>query len=150
MDYYTLKTIHILSATLMIGTGLGSAFYLFVSYKTKQFSTVKDILNIVIIADLFFTTPSVITQLVTGLLLVDYLHINNTLWYVVVLSMSFGVLVLWLFAVRIQYQLQKIGKIHTKIPAIFHRKIKIWVYLGIPSFVLSIYLYYLMIFKPFI
>ena len=27
--YFTIKTLHILSATLMVGTGFGSAFYLF-------------------------------------------------------------------------------------------------------------------------
>ena len=29
MDYLIVKTLHILSATILVGTGFGSAFYLF-------------------------------------------------------------------------------------------------------------------------
>lgn len=149
MDYLTLKIIHILSATIMIGTGLGSAFYLFVSYKTALFTTVKDVLKIVIIADLIFTTPSVIVQLVTGLMLADRLNLTNTRWYWVVLSISFLVLVLWLGAVVIQYRLKRIIIDKKSLPALFDKLMSIWFYLGVPSFGLAIFLYYLMIYKPF-
>jgi len=150
MSYNLLKIIHILSATLMIGTGLGSAFYLYVTYKTSSFVTVKEVLKIVIIADLIFTTPSVITQLITGLLLSDKLHLTETSWYIMVLSVSLVVLVLWLIAVYIQYQLKKTIENKTTLPKYFNKLMSIWFYLGIPSFVLSVYLYYLMIYKPFI
>ena len=45
MSYQLIKLIHILSASLMIGTGLGSAFYLYFTYKKSQFSTVRDVLT---------------------------------------------------------------------------------------------------------
>ena len=81
MSYQLLKLIHILSATLMIGTGLGSAFYVYFTYKKSQFSTVKDVLKFVIIADMAFTTPSVIIQLITGVMLSNMLGLTYTNWF---------------------------------------------------------------------
>jgi len=81
MSYHLLKLIHILSATLMIGTGLGSVFYLYFTYKNAQFSTVKEVLNLVFIADMIFTTPSVIVQLITGILLSNRMGLTYTNWF---------------------------------------------------------------------
>lgn len=150
ISYQTLKLIHILSATIMIGTGLGSAFYLYATYKTALFTTVKEVLKIVIIADLIFTTPSVIVQLITGLMLSQKLNLLQTDWFWIVLSISFIVLILWLGAVYIQYKLKRIINDKDSLPTQFNSLMKIWFYLGIPSFLLAMYLYYLMIYKPFI
>ena len=149
MSYHLLKIIHILSATVMIGTGAGSAFYLFVTYKKSQFSTVKDVLKFVIIADLIFTTPSVITQLITGLMLSNILGLTGTDWYWIVLSIGFVVLILWLIAAYIQVKMKKLIEYKTELPPKFHRFMTVWFYLGVLSFAAAIYLYYLMIYKTF-
>ena len=149
MDYHLLKIIHILSATVMIGTGAGSAFYLYITYKKSQFSTVRDVLKFVIIADMIFTTPSVITQLITGLMLSDILGFTGTVWYWVVLSIGFVILILWLIAAFIQVKMKKLIEDKTELPPQFHRLMNAWFYLGIPSFLGAIYLYYLMIYKTF-
>ncbi len=150
MSYHLLKLIHILSATLMIGTGLGSAFYLYFTYKKAQFSTVKEVLNLVIVADMIFTTPSVIIQLITGILLSNMLGLTYTNWFWVVLSVSFIVLILWVRAAFIQVELKKLVKNKTELPVKFHRLMKVWFYLGIPSFIGAVFLYYLMVYKAFI
>ncbi len=150
MSYQLLKLIHILSATLMIGTGLGSAFYLFFTYKKSQFSTVKDVLKFVIIADMIFTTPSVIIQLITGVMLSNILGLTYTDWFWVVLSVSFIVLVLWVRAAFIQVKLKKLIENKTELPPKFHQLMKGWFYLGIPSFLGALYLYYLMVYKTFL
>lgn len=149
MSYHLLKIIHILSATIMIGTGLGSAFYLYVTYKTARFTTVKEVLKIVIIADLIFTTPSVIIQLVTGLLLSDMLNLMQTDWFWVVIWVSLGVLIAWLGAVYIQYKLKRTITNENSLPKLFKTLMKIWFYLGVLSFLMALFLYYLMIYKPF-
>jgi len=150
MDYQILKLIHILSATIMIGTGLGSAFYLYYTYKKASFITLKEVLKIVIIADLIFTTPSVIIQLVTGLMLSDVLNLYQTVWFRIVLIISFFVLVLWLGAVVVQYKLKRIISKQDRLNKQYDKLMKVWFYLGIPSFILAMYLYYLMIFKPYL
>ncbi len=150
MSYQLLKLIHIVSATLMIGTGLGSAFYLFLTYKRSSVTTVKEVLKLVILADTIFTTPSVIIQLITGVLLSNLMGLTYSNWFWVVFSVSFIVLVLWLRAAFIQLKLKKILEKENEIPEQFHRLMKIWFYLGIPSFLGSVFIYYLMVYKPFI
>ena len=150
MNYQLLKIIHIISATIMIGLGSGSAFYLYYSYKKFQVSTIKDVLNGVILADTIFTSPSVIIQLITGLMLSNKLNLDYTKWYWAVLSVSFVILILWLRAVFIQLKLKKVLKNNNELPPQFHKLMKQWFYLGLPSFLGSIYLYYLMIYKPFL
>ena len=134
----------------MIGTGLGSAFYLYFTYKKSQFSTVKDVLKFVIIADMVFTTPSVIIQFITGLMLSNILGLTYTNWFWVVISVSFIVLILWVRATFIQVKLKKLIVHTTELPPKFHQLMKAWFYLGIPSFLGAVYLYYLMVYKVFL
>lgn len=150
MDYFFLKIIHIISATLMIGTGLGSAFYLYFTYKNSSPETIKDVLKLVIKADTIFTTPSVLVQLITGILLSNQMNLTFTYWFWVVCSVSLVILVLWVRAALIQLKLRKILERDEYISDEFHQKMKIWFYLGIPSFLGSIYIYYLMVYKPFV
>ncbi len=134
----------------MIGTGLGSAFYLYLTYKKSPFSTVKDVLNFVIIADLIFTTPSVIIQLITGIMLSQIMGLTYTKWFWVVLAVSFLVVVLWIRAAFIQVKLKKLIENQHELPPKFHQLMKAWFYLGIPSFLGAMYLYYLMVYKAFL
>ena len=151
MDSYPfLKLIHILSATLMIGTGLGSAFYLFFTYKKLHFESLQNVLKLVIKADLIFTTPSVIIQVVTGIMLSNMLRLTYTNWFWVALSASLLMIVLWVRAAFVQVTLKKLLEKEKTISKRFHRGMKIWFYLGVPSFFLALYLYYLMVYKPFV
>lgn len=150
MSYELLKLIHILSATAMIGTGLGSAFYLFLTYKRSPVATVKEVLKLVILADSIFTIPSVIIQFITGILLSDLMGLTYTNWFWVVLSVGFIVLVMWIRAAFIQYKLKKLLDVENELTPRFHRLMKLWFYLGIPAFTGALYLYYLMVYKDFL
>ena len=150
MDYHILKLIHIVSATLMIGAGIGSAFYLFLSYKRFQVSTLKDVLKLVVLADSVFTAPSVVIQFITGLMLSDLLNLTSTDWFWLVLAVSGVVLVMWLRAAFLQIKLRKMLERQNEITPEFDRLMKVWFYLGIPSFLGALYLYYLMVYKPFV
>ncbi len=150
MSYQLIKTIHILSATIMIGTGLGSAFYLFLTYKRTGIGTISDVVKLVILADTLFTFPSVVIQLVTGLMLSEILGLTYSRWFWVVIGVSLLVLLTWLKAVVIQLRLRKILKETGELTPEYHRLMSWWFYLGIPSFLASMFLYYLMIYKPFL
>ena len=150
MNYQLLKLIHILSATLMIGTGLGSAFYLFFTYKKAKASTVKEVLKLVVLADSIFTLPSVIVQLITGIFLSNMMNMMFTKWFWIVIIVSVIVLVLWVIAVFIQYKLKRLLDEKEEITSQFHGLMKQWYYLGVFSFSGSIFLYYLMVYKPFL
>jgi len=149
MDYHILKLIHIVSATLMIGAGIGSAFYLFLSYKRYEASTLKDVLKLVVLADSVFTAPSVVIQFITGLILSEMLNLTSTDWFWLVLGVSGVVLVMWLRAAFLQIKLRKMLERDNEVTAEFHHLMKVWFYLGVPSFLGALYLYYLMVYKPF-
>ena len=149
VSYQLLKIIHILSATIMIGTGLGSAFYLFLTYKRGGINTITDVVKLVVLADTIFTFPSVVIQLVTGVMLSNMLGFTYSRWFWVVIGVSFLVLVTWLKAVVIQLRLKKILKEKGELTQEYHRLMSLWFYLGVPSFLASMFLYYLMIYKPF-
>ena len=134
----------------MIGTGLGSAFYLFLTYKRTQVSTVKDVLKLVVLADKIFTAPSIIVQLTTGIMLSNLLGMTYTKWFWIVISVSSIVFILWGRAAFIQLKLRKILDQENQISKKFHNLMKIWFYLGVPSFLASVFLYYMMVYKAFL
>lgn len=66
MIYLWLKYIHIISATLIFGAGLGSAFYMFRAHLSKDEKAIAFAAKNVVIADWAFTTPAIIIQPLTG------------------------------------------------------------------------------------
>ncbi len=66
MEYLVLKWVHILSATLLFGTGLGSAFYKLMTDQTGNLEAIAQTNRTVVLADWLFTTPTVILQPITG------------------------------------------------------------------------------------
>ena len=70
MEYYFVtKWLHILSATLMFGTGFGTAFYMFVTNRSGNVQAISVVSQWVVRADWWFTTPSIIFQPISGLLM---------------------------------------------------------------------------------
>lgn len=148
MTYSILKLIHIISATIMFGTGLGSAFYLFYSWKYLKLSTVKDVLNIVIFADYIFTTLSVILQLVTGIWLSSLMGLLTSGWFLIVIIFSVLVFALWIRAVFLQLQMRKALRDADTFTDKFQRQMKEWIFLGVPAFIGTLIIFYLMVFRP--
>jgi len=70
MEFLILKWVHILSATVLFGTGIGSAFFVFRANRLKDINAIAFALRQVVIADWIFTTPAGIVQLASGIWLV--------------------------------------------------------------------------------
>ena len=68
--YSWLKLIHILSATVLFGTGLGTAFQMWMADRTGDVRAIAAVARNVVIADYVFTTPAVVIQPVTGIALI--------------------------------------------------------------------------------
>ena len=62
MDYIIVKWLHILSSTVLFGTGLGSAFYLFTANRGGDVAHIYFAARQVVIADWLFTSPAVVVQ----------------------------------------------------------------------------------------
>ena len=107
MDYLFLKWLHILSSTVLFGTGIGSAFYLLVATLRRDARTVAAIGGFVVVADWLFTATTAVLQPLTGWLMVRAAGMPwNQPW----LQWSVGLYLLaiacWLPVVRLQYRLR--------------------------------------------
>ncbi|MCW8932811.1 MAG: DUF2269 domain-containing protein [Gammaproteobacteria bacterium] len=150
MMYLTVKLIHIISATLLFGTGLGSAFYMLMAYRSGNMNVMAETNRIVVIADFCFTTPTVILQLVTGLYLLNYFGISWTsTWSLSVLSLYVFVGACWLPVVWLQIWLRNRAKQLGSPDTQYQFYMKIWMILGFMAFPAVLILYALMVFKPF-
>jgi uncharacterized membrane protein len=65
--YLLVKWLHIVSSVLLVGTGFGSAFYLFFANRSASLEARAVVARLVVRADLWFTTPAVLVQPATGL-----------------------------------------------------------------------------------
>ena len=132
--YLWLKLIHILSATLILGTGLGTAFFMFRAYLSQNTEAMKVTTQSVVLADWIFTTPAIVTQLITGLWLTSKLGISyGSAWFVSVIGIFVFIGLCWLPVVYIQIRIREIisngGTIED-----YRDLMMVWMGLGCASF----------------
>jgi uncharacterized membrane protein len=148
MSYLTLKLIHILSATLLLGTGMGIAFFMFMAVRTGNLEHIRRTARHVVLADWLFTTPAVITQLATGIALMKILGYSfSSAWFYWVIGLFILVGACWIPVVFIQIKLRNLAQAEL-LPEQFRKLFTIWIYLGIPAFISVLAIFYLMVFKP--
>lgn len=151
-NYLLLKYLHILCAFVLAGTGAGIAFFMLMASRTKNISVIASTARTVVIADWIFTTPAVIGQLITGVLLMQHLHYGFTApWFMTVASLFIFIGCCWVPVVFIQYQLKKLAIEAEKTGLLsdaFYRAMKYWVALGVPAFTGILIMLWLMVFKP--
>ncbi len=153
MLYLTLKTIHIISATLLFGTGLGSAYYMLRAHLTNNPQVIAATARHVVFADWIFTTTSVIVQPLTGFWMIalgQWSYMQVWIWLSLVLYIIAGIC--WLPVVWLQIQIRSMAenavKNNTKLPDLYYRYMTIWLILGWPAFFAIIIVFFLMVFKP--
>ena len=154
MEYYLiLKLIHILAAVVVTGTGAGIAFFMFMANRSNNPQAIYITAKHVILGDWIFTTPAVITQIITGILLMNiqgYSFLAPWFYWVVGLFAFIGIC--WLPVLRIQYKLRELAKISVdsnQVRPEFKTLMRTWTLLGIPAFIAILAIFWLMVFKPF-
>lgn len=153
MEYFVAKWLHILSSTLLFGTGLGSAYYMFFASLTRDPRVVVTVVKYVVIADWLFTTTTIIFQPLSGLYLVHLMGISLTSrWLVWTYALYVLAGAAWLPVVWIQIQMRNMAReavaANSALPERYWRFLKVWVALGIVAFVALIIVFYLMVAKP--
>lgn len=153
MLYAWIKILHIISAAVLFGTGLGTAFYMFYVNQQKNVMLIAKATSAVVVADWLFTATSGVIQAITGFILV-YLKGYSllSLW---VLGSILGYVIAgicWLPVVWLQMRCRNLAFAasvnKTPLSAEYERYFKIWWLLGIPAFIALIGVFYLMANKP--
>lgn len=154
MDWYSvIKTLHIISSTVLFGTGMGIAFFMFRSHFTKDVHEKLYAARNTVLADYCFTLPAVIIQPLSGFWLISHGGFNGfDSWLVATYGLYLFAGACWLPVVWIQIELKKMLQIAaakgTQLPARYDRLFKIWFMLGWPAFLSLIAVFYLMVTKP--
>ncbi|BEP59405.1 DUF2269 family protein [Variovorax sp. V118] len=151
--YLVLKWLHIVSSVLMVGTGLGSAFYMFFANRSGSVPAQAVVSRLVVRADWWFTTPTVILQPVTGFALA---HLAgwplSTPWLALSLGLFAFAGACWLPVVWLQIRMAALaGQAHredTALPSLYLRYQRYWELLGYPAFVAMAVVFWLMVNKP--
>jgi len=152
MSYELLKWIHILSATLLFGTGLGSAFYKWMADRSGDVYAIAQTNRTVVLADWLFTTPMAFVQPITGVMLVNLLGFPWLSPWLVATYVLYAIAgICWLPVVWLQIKMQKLSdKAVTDGTALteeYHRLARYWFWLGVPAFLAFVAIFFLMVFK---
>ena len=152
MIYLSLKTIHLLSMVVLFGTGLGSAWYKWMSDRSNNVAHIAVTNRQVVLADWLFTTPTILIQPLTGIGMLVVLDIPYTTPWVMMSVFLYGFAgVCWIPVVWLQIKMQKLSEhanmTGTVLPEQYWRYARYWFWLGVPAFISMVLIVLLMVYK---
>lgn len=154
MDPYLLaRWLHILSATVLFGTGIGTAFQMVWAMRTGKVETVHSVASGVVWADWLFTTPAGIVQPLTGLWLIHIAGYSLAEPWLVLTYALYGLaFVCWVPVVHLQIRIRDLAgealASGQPLPDAARRLYRIWFALGWPAFGALTGVFWLMVAKP--
>lgn len=154
MDLYLfVKTLHIISATIVFGTGIGIANFMFFGARSRLLPERIFAARMTVKADFFFTLPSVIIQpLSGGWLIWQGGFLWNDYWLVATYGLYLLAAVCWVPVVLIQMRLKTMLEAQQRggafDEAAYNRLFHLWFLLGWPAFGGLVLIFWLMVTKP--
>jgi uncharacterized membrane protein len=149
----TLRWLHVIGATVLIGTGAGIAFFMLMAWRSRAPALIAHVGDTVVLADFLFTATAVVAQPATGLalaMLVGWRLAEP--WLAISLGLYLLIGACWLPVVWIQVRLRDLARVAVAagepMPPRAHRLFAIWFALGVPAFVLILAIAWLMTNKP--
>ena len=151
--YLALKLLHVLGSTLLFGTGLGIAFFMYMAHRSGDAAAIAHTARTVVIADALFTATAVVLQPLTGWALMAITGVPITaFWIRATLVLYIFVGLCWLPVVWIQLRMRDLAADAAKkdkaLPPRYHSHFKVWFWLGWPAFTGVIAIFVLMLWKP--
>jgi len=153
MDYVIVKWLHILSATLLFGTGLGSAYYMFFTSLSRDPQTIAHVVRWVVRADWWFTAPTIVFQPLSGFWLMHRIgYPLNSSWIAASLLLYVFAGACWLPVVWMQLRMRDMAQLAAakgeRLPTRYWHFLKIWTALGTVAFLSLVGVFYLMVARP--
>jgi len=153
VTYAFLKFIHVVSSTVLFGTGIGSAYYLLRAALDARAEVVARVARWVVLADWLFTSTTVVLQPLTGWYLARMAHFPlQQFWLSASMTLYAIALACWLPVVWLQMRMHALAaeaaQANVALSPQFWRCFKIWFGLGVPAFFAFLGVFYLMVAKP--
>jgi uncharacterized membrane protein len=153
MVYFSLKYLHMIGASVLLGTGAGIAFFMLLAHRTGDARVVAGVARIVVIADYLFTATAVVLQPITGLALVwvvgyavgEHWIIASIVLYLI--TGAFWLPVVWMQA-RMRTLAAEAAAAGRPLPPPYHRLFHWWFAFGFPAFGAVALIFWLMIVRP--
>ncbi|AFL49780.1 putative membrane protein [Sinorhizobium fredii] len=153
MLYFVLKYLHMIGASVLLGTGAGIAFFMLVAHRTGRAETIAAVARIVVLADFLFTATAVILQPITGIALAWHVGYSLTEGWILLSVLLYLVTgAFWLPVVWMQMELRRLAEVASKagapLPKRYHRLFHLWFAFGFPAFGAVMAIFWLMIARP--
>lgn len=153
MEYLVVKWLHILSSTLLFGTGIGSAWYLLLASLAKDARAAAVTARHVVWADTLFTATTAVFQPLSGVYLLHLAGIPlSTKWVAQSLMLYAVAIGCWLPVVWLQIRMRNLAEQAVgngeALPRSYRRCLAAWAVLGVPAFFAFLAIFWLMVFKP--
>jgi uncharacterized membrane protein len=151
--YFVLKFLHVIGATVLLGTGAGIAFFMLLAHRSGDVRVIAGVARIVVIADYAFTATAVVAQPVTGVLLARAVGYSlGEGWIVASIALYLLTGAFWLPVVWMQSRMRSLSRLAAEagepLPAEYHRLFRWWFAFGFPAFAAVLIIFWLMITRP--
>lgn len=116
LDLYLIaKWAHILSSTVLFGTGIGTTFQMVLAWRAQNSQTIAHVSSGVVIADWLFTTPAGVIQPLSGLALI-YLQCWSLSepWLLATYGLYVLAFLCWAPVVHLQIRIRDLTRIAAK------------------------------------
>ncbi len=151
--YFLLKYVHVIGASVLLGTGAGIAFFMLRAHLTGDVGIIAGVSRIVVVADYLFTATAVLLQPVTGIALATIRGYPLTDGWIL-LSLLLYVLIgaFWLPVVWMQVRMRNLARAalaaNAPLPRQYHKLFRWWFSFGFPAFAGVLAIFWLMIRRP--
>ena len=151
--YLALKWLHVVGAAVIFGTGLGTAFHFWITWRGGNVVAIAAAARSTVLADYLFTLPAVILQPITGIAMAFAAGYPLTAtWIFASLLLYLVAGACWVPVVFIQRRLRALAeesaRTSTPLPEAFTRLARTWFVLGWPAFIAVAAIFWLMIARP--
>jgi uncharacterized membrane protein len=153
VTYFVLKFLHVIGATVILGTGAGIAFFMLMAHVSRDAAFVARTARVVVLADYLFTATAIVAQPLTGYLLVREIGLPLLEGWLVASYVLYVIAGLfWLPVVWMQIRMRDLAAVAAAsaepLPAAYHRLFRLWFAFGFPGFGSVLAIVWLMIAKP--
>lgn len=148
-----LRWLHVIGATVLLGTGAGIAFFMLMAQRTGYPTLIAHVASTVVIADFVFTATAGIAQPITGYLLarIEGWSLSEG-WLLLSLGLYVITGLFWLPVIFIQIRMRDLAReavqTDTRLSAKYFRLFWLWFGCGIPGFWAVLAIIWLMLAKP--
>ncbi|WP_029583889.1 DUF2269 domain-containing protein [Bradyrhizobium sp. URHD0069] len=152
-SYFLVKYLHVLGAIVILGTGIGTAFFMLMAHRSRDPAFIARTAAIVVIADMLFTASAVALQPITGaMLMVQSATGLSERWLVTSLGLFVVAGLFWIPVVFMQIEMRDLARTaaaqHQPLPPRYFALFRRWFAFGIPGFGTVLAILWLMIAKP--